>query len=178
MRGPGGGGRGPGGGLFGRGGNTGRWDVGLFHTIKLQDEILIRPGVPTLDLLNGSATGSSGGTSRHEVELNGGYFFRGIGVRLSSKWRSATDVVADPTTLHFSPQMTVNARVFFDLNQLGDFTTRNPIFRNTRIRFAVDNLFNDRQEVRDQNGITPIRYQPAYMDAAGRTVSIEIRKQF
>ena len=178
MRSPGGGGRGPGGGMFGRGGNTGRWDVGLFHTIKLQDEILIRPGVPTLDLLNGSATGSNGGSSRHEVELNGGYFYRGIGLRLSGKWRSATDVVADPTTLHFAPQMTVNARMFFDLNQLGDFTTRNPMFRNTRIRFSVDNLFNDRQEVRDQNGVMPLRYQPAYMDAAGRTVSIEIRKQF
>lgn len=179
ARGPGGGGpRGPG-GIFGnRNANTGRWDVGIFHTIKLQDEILIEEGVPVLDLLNGSATGSNGGSSRHVIDLNSGYFYRGIGLRLNAKWQSGTDVITNPTTLHFSPQMTINARIFFDLNQLGDFTTRNPLFKNTRIRLAVDNLFNDRQEVRDQNGATPIRYQPAYMEAAGRIVSIELRKQF
>ena len=38
---------------------------------------------------------------------------------------------------------------------------------------AVVNAFGD---VRDANGTTPLRYQPAYLDPLGRTVSITIRK--
>ncbi|MEP6338704.1 hypothetical protein, partial [Parasphingorhabdus sp.] len=47
----------------GRGANRrrgGRWRVSAYHTIRMQDRILIRPGVEELDLLNGSATGSNG----------------------------------------------------------------------------------------------------------------------
>ena len=42
----------------------------------------------------------------------------------------------------------------------------------------VDNLLDDRINVRDANGAVPSRYQPAYLDPAGRTISFEISKRF
>ena len=66
--------------MFGGGPQGGRWSVSLYHTYKLTDTILIRPGVPELDLLDGSATGSGGGSNRHLLELDGGVFYKGMGV--------------------------------------------------------------------------------------------------
>lgn len=176
----GGGGR-PG-GMFGGGPMTGgRWNIALYHTIKLEDEILIRPGVPVLDLLDGSATGSSGGTPRHQVDLDAGWFRAGIGTRVLATWKSGSTVIGGPVAgggtasdLHFSDQMTVNLRVFANLGQL----TRVPALRNSQARISVNNLFNDIQEVRDNSGLVPLRYQAGYLNPQGRYVEISFQKQF
>ncbi|MCR5870491.1 MULTISPECIES: TonB-dependent receptor [unclassified Sphingomonas] len=94
----GGGGRGPGGGGFGGfggpggGGGGGRLQFGVFHTVALTDRITIRDGLPELDLLGGSATGSRGGSPRHQVEVRAGVVRDGIGLRLNADWQSATRV--------------------------------------------------------------------------------------
>jgi hypothetical protein len=187
-----GGGRGPGGGgggfgMFGggSGGMGGRWDVQLFHTIRFEDEILIRPGVPVLDLLDGSATGEAGGSPRHEVELSGGRFFRGIGFRLNAIWRAPTRVDGAPIAgggfsddLRFGSTFIANARVFIDLNQQAGLIRAMPFFRNSRIRLSVDNIFNDIRTVRDESGAVPLRYQPGYVDPLGRTFEVSFRRQF
>lgn len=184
----GGGGRGPGGGfgggMFG-GGQGGRWDVQLFHTVRFQDEILIRPGVPVLDLLNGSATGENGGSPRHEVEISGGRFFRGIGFRLNGTWRAPTRVDGSAIPgggfsddLRFGSTFIANARVFVDFNQQAGLTRALPFLRNSRIRLGIDNIFNDIRTVRDESGVVPLRYQPGYVDPLGRTFEISFRKQF
>src|SRR5690606_14782015 len=61
---PGGGGPGGPGGGGGRGSRgptmqpgQGRFNVSLYHTYRLQDEITIRDGLPVLDLLDGAAVG-------------------------------------------------------------------------------------------------------------------------
>ena len=182
MRGPGGGGLGR---MMGGPGAGGRWSLSLFDTVKLQDIVLIRSGVPMLDLLNGSATGASGGTSRHTVEFEGGWFNRGIGFRANGSWASGTRVIGGPVAgggtasdLTFSPLFTVNLRAFVDLNQQTKLVHSFPFFRNARMRLAVDNLFGSIRDVRDANGLVPLRYQAGYVDPAGRTVSLELRKQF
>ena len=185
-----GGGRGPGGGGFGMfgggpGGMGGRWDVQVFHTVRFEDEIFIRPGVPVLDLLDGSATGESGGSPRHEVELSGGRFFRGIGFRLNTVWRAPTRV--DGTVipgggtsddLRFGSTFIANARLFVDFNQQAGLVRAIPFLRNSRIRLSVDNIFNDIRTVRDESGAVPLRYQPGYVDPLGRTFEISFRRQF
>ncbi len=177
------GGGGGGRGFGGAGG--GRWSLGAYHTVRFEDEILIRPGVPILNLLDGSAVGSRGGSPRHEVEFDGGWFFKGVGFRANGTWRDGSRVVGGPITsggaasdLSFSSQMTINLRAFIDINQQTSFVAAHPIFRNSRVRLSIDNLFNDRQSVRDANGVVPLRYQPGYIDPQGRLIEIEFRKQF
>jgi outer membrane cobalamin receptor len=186
ARGPGGpggglGGRGPGG--FGRmmGGQQqqgGRWQMSLYHTVKLTDKVLIGPGVPELDLLNGSATGS-GGSNRHLVELDGGLFYRGLGTRFSAKYDSGSRVTGGSAgDLKFGDLATFNIRFFADFNQMPKVTENMPFLKGSRLRLSIDNLFDAQRKVTDANGIVPLNYYPGYIDPLGRYVELEWRKSF
>ncbi|ASK86835.1 hypothetical protein [Sphingorhabdus sp. SMR4y] len=158
----------------------GRWQLSAFHTIRLEDRIKIRDGVDELDLLNGSATGSTGGSPRHEFEINGGWFNDGIGFRLSGEHQTATRVDGGLTgsDLRFSDLTTLNLRMFINLDDRGNLTEKIPFLKGSRIAFKIDNIFNDIQTVRDDSGLIPLSYQQGYLDPVGRYVEIDFRKQF
>jgi iron complex outermembrane receptor protein len=176
---PGGGGFGGGRG-FGGGGmrGAGALQFAVFHTLHLKDEILIRHGVPVLDLLNGSATGN-GGQPRHGVDVQAGYSKNGYGARLNAKWQSGTEVDGGPLgeDLTFSDMTTVNLRVFADLG-MQPWAREHTWLRGMRASLSVDNLFDERLDVRTESGATPISYQPDYIDPIGRTVRFTVRKLF
>ncbi len=184
----GGGGRGRGGfGRFGggRGGGAARLQLGLFHTWRFKDEILIREGVPVLDLLGGSATGSRGGQSRHQVEFQAGIFKNGLGARLSADWQSGTFIRGGPDglggtrgDLFFDDFATVDLRLFANLGQQRALVQRHPFLRGTRVSLRIDNLFDSRLSVRDETGATPLGYQPDLIDPLGRSVRLSVRKLF
>ena len=186
-RGPRGGG-GPGGGRggFGRGGGPeGRFNLSLYHTWRFKDEIQIAEGVPVLDLLNGSATGSRGGQPRHAIEARAGVSKNGLGARLSVDWQAGTEVLADPSSptssvgdLRFSDITTVGLRLFADLGQQRSLVQRWSFLRGSRVTLAVDNVFDSRLRVTDANGEVPISYQPDLLDPLGRTVRLSFRKLF
>ena len=180
-----GGGRGGfGGGLGGRGAGAGRLQLALYHTWHFTDSVLIRPGVPELDFLDGSAGSSRGGRPRHELEFQGGLFKNGLGARLTANWQSSTFVrggaLAGGGTgddLFFDDFATVNLRLFADLG-LQKFARERPFLRGMRVSLSIDNLFDARQQVRDRLGVTPISYQPGYLDPLGRSVRLSVRKLF
>lgn len=181
-RGPGGPG-GPGGGFGGgRGGaGGGRIMVSLYHTWHFRENILIAPGVAPLDLLDGDATGSTGGQPRHEIEARLGYMNNGIGARLGINWESGTHVdgaLGGSSRLDFGSLATANLRIFANLGQMPSLVKNVPFLRGARISVGVDNIFNERRDVTDATGATPLRYQPGYLDPLGRTVSISFRKLF
>lgn len=178
FRGPGGG---PGGGGFGgRGGGAreGRLQLAVYHTWRFQDEILIRDGLPVLDLLDGAAVGSRGGQPRHEVELRAGYSLNGLGARMNVDWKAATDVNGTLSSgdLHYSDQATVGLRFFADLSARPELLSRFFWLRGSRVSLDIDNLFDSRLEVRDSLGNTPTGYQPDYLDPTGRTIKLSFRK--
>jgi iron complex outermembrane receptor protein len=173
----------PGGGGFGRGfgpfgGNGGRWSISAYHTIKFVDEVDIAPGVPTLDLLGGDATGQSGGTPRQSFEVEGGWFNKGIGVRMNGAHQTATSVNAGGSRLHFSDLTTLNLRLFVNFDQRKSIVQAMPLLKGARLAIRIDNVFNDIQDVRDAGGLVPLRYQPGYIDPVGRTIEISLRKIF
>jgi hypothetical protein len=176
---------GGGGGGFGGGRGGGRLQLSLYHTWRFRDEILIREGVPVLDLLNGSATGSRGGTPQHEIDASAGLFKNGLGARLAVNWQSGTSVRGGPDgrggtngDLRFSPLMTVNLRLFADLGLQPKLVKAVPFFRGARVSVGFDNLFDQRLRVTDAAGTTPLSYQGAYIDPVGRSVRISFRKLF
>ena len=176
------GGRGGGGGpgaMFGGGPQGGRWSVSLYHTYKLTDKILIRPGVPELDLLDGSATGSGGGSNRHLLELDGGVFYKGMGARLSAKYDSGSTVTGGTAgDLNFGDLATFNLRLFADLNQQPKLIEKLPFLKGSRLRLSFDNLFDAQRRITDVNGVVPLNYQPGYIDPLGRYIELEWRKTF
>ena len=181
-RGPGGG-RGRGGGFGGGrgGGGGGRLSFSLYHTWHFTESILIAPGIAPLDLLDGDATGSSGGQPRHELQARVGYTNNGIGARLGVDWESGTHVdgaLGGASRLDFGSLATANLRLFANFTQMPALAKQMPFLRGARLSIGIDNLFNQRRDVTDATGMTPLRYQPGYLDPEGRTISISFRKLF
>jgi hypothetical protein len=179
-RGPGGMGRmrfGGGGGAFG--GRGGRLQLSVYHTIVLKDEVRIRPGLPTLDYLDGEASEGGGGRPRHRIEVDAGYFNNGLGARISGTWQSGTKVDGGSSgTLDFDPLAKVNLNLFANLGERIDLIARQPWLRGTQVRLSVNNIFDAKQKVRDAAGITPVNYQPDLLDPQGRVFKISLRKLF
>jgi hypothetical protein len=181
--GPGGPGGGRGfGGFGGPGSLAGRIQFSLYHTIRFKDEIVIRDGLPVLDLLDGSATGNRGGNSRHEVEAQAGYSKDGYGLRLIGNWKSGTSVASGALgsgeRLDFSSLGTLNLRAFVDMGQRLKLVREHRWLRGVRLTLSMDNIFDARQRVTDSSGIVPPNYQPDLLDPTGRTIRFSIRKLF
>ncbi len=104
---------------------------------------------------------------------------RGFGAELNADWKSGTSVRGAPSAggdLGFSGIVKVNARLFADLSQRKTLMDRAPWLKGSRITFSVSNLFDQRVTVRDAAGVTPLGFQPAYIDPLGRTWRIGFRK--
>lgn len=148
----------------------------LDHTLVLKDQVLLRRGLPSLDLLHGGATGAYGGQPRHQLRWEAGASSAGIGARIIGSWRSGTTVdEAGAATgfLRFSPLMQHELRLNADLD------SRLPSFdwaRRLRLTVSIANLLDQKQKVRDANGHTPLIYQRDYLDPLGRTVTVSLRK--
>jgi hypothetical protein len=174
------GGRG-GGGFFG-GGSRGRLQLSITDTITFVDKVTIRPGLPSLDYLNGDAAGQTGGTARHHVEAQAGWSNNGFGARIGANWRSATIVNTTTATgtdnLRFSPVGTFDLRLFANFGEQPELTLKHPWLRGSSLRIDVTNVFNARPRVNDAFGQVPLNYQPDLLDPLGRTIMISFRKLF
>ncbi len=185
-RGGAGGGRGGGGGgmgaMFGGGGGPpGRWSLGVFHTVQFSSQVLVTPGGPRLDLLNGDAL-SAAGTPRHSLEFNGGLFYKGLGSFIQGSWNAPTTVKASglPGTsdLRFGSVANVNMFIFLDFSQRPKLIKKMPIFKGARLSFRIENLLGSRQRVTDSSGTVPLSYQADYLDPRGRVITLQLRKLF
>lgn len=166
---------------FGPGGDgRGRWNLSVFHTLRFTQSVQIASGGAVLNLLDGAAV--SGNVARHAVELEGGGFYRGVGLRVNADYAGGSRIDASglpgSTTLRFAPIATFNLRLFADLGRMEKLVAKAPVLKGTRISFSVDNLFNAQQRVTDATGTVPLRYSPGYLDPRGRVFEIDIRKQF
>ncbi|MCE2891468.1 MAG: hypothetical protein LW848_10165 [Hyphomonadaceae bacterium] len=174
-------GGGPGGGP---GGQAGRWSISIFHSIKLEDTIVLAPNLPKLDLLEGAAIDDSGGSRRHTVEFNGGWSYMGIGFRAFGEWRGESKIIASAsgvpgaTDLFFDDQLTFNLRGFLNFEARPQWVKKAPFLKGSRLILRVDNLTDSAQTVRNSAGNTPEAYQKALLAPRGRSVELSFRKQF
>lgn len=154
----------------------GRFNLSIYHTYRLQDEIVIREGLPIIDQLNGGST-SARGVSRQEIQLQAGVFRNGFGGFMNANWRDGTRIngATDAQDISFSDQTTVNLNVFADLNARTSWVAKFPILKGARINLGVENLFDSRVDVRS-SGDLPLNYQPDYLDPQGRIIRISLRK--
>ena len=164
-----------------KGGTPNRFEFAAFETWVQKDEILIRDGIPELNLLNGAPSSLAGGQPRHQIDCTALVYKDGLGAALNGTWKSATSVSGGdplaPESLSFSALGTVNLRLFADLSRL-PATHDQRWVHGMRVAFQVMNLFDQRQSVQDSAGGTPIAFAPGYLDPVGRTVSLTVRKAF
>ncbi|GAA0869216.1 hypothetical protein GCM10009116_10520 [Brevundimonas basaltis] len=165
----------------GRGGGMqpgqGRYMISIYHTYRLQDEILIADGIPVLDLLDGAATSGRGGSPRHELQGQVGVFKDGMGAFLRANWTDDTRVDGGTgPDLNFSGRTTVNLNMFMDLGARTSWVERYSWLKGARVQLGINNLFDSRTEVTSSAGDTPLTYQPDYLDPEGRSISLSLRK--
>lgn len=147
--------------------------VSLADTWYLRDTLLIRAGIPELDLLS-----QSSGQPHNRIEFESGLSRRGWGAQLSAAWHSAVIVnngnsAAD--VLYFSSLTTGNLRVFADLGQTS--ATRNLRWaEGFRVSLSVTNAADSHPTVLNGAGVTPTAFLPGYLDPLGRVVSLSVRK--
>lgn len=168
-------------GMGGGGGAAGRWFVNLQYNLELRNDVLVAPGGPVLDLLDGDAL-SGGGQARHSGNLRVGTFYNGYGLIWNGTYTGKSRIngtgLPGSTDLTFNDYFTLNVRSFVDLGQRAKLVEAIPFLAGSRISFDVDNIFNARQRVTDSAGLVPLRYQPFLIDPVGRSFEIEFRKLF
>ncbi|MEM8937435.1 MAG: hypothetical protein AAGC77_13625 [Pseudomonadota bacterium] len=174
----------PGGGFPRRRGASrpgGRIQLSLYHTWQLRDSALSAAGLPALDYLNGDAAGRFGGTPRHQLDLRMNYAHRGWGARISYVWQQGSKIDNDGGqngALRFSDLSLVNARLFRDFSSDRGLGRAFPWLASSRLTLEAKNLFDQKIQVRDENGLAPVRFQKDEIDPLGRVVEIRFRKQF
>ena len=72
----------------------------------------------------------------------------------------------------------LNLRLFDNLGQQRSVVKRFPWLRGSRLTLDITNLLDERIQVRDGLGATPLSYQPGYLDPVGRTITLSLRKLF
>jgi iron complex outermembrane receptor protein len=171
-------GRGGSGGFGGDG--RGRWNLSVFHTVRFQQSLQFAAGGTVLNLLEGDAINSS--VARHSLEMEGGGFYRGFGLRASGSYTGGSRIDASgapgSTSLRFAPIATFDVRLFADLGRKPKLVEKVPFLKGSRFSVSVDNVFNAQQRVSDDTGTVPLRYNPGFLDPRGRVFQLEFRKQF
>lgn len=164
-----------------RGPPGGRWNVSIYHTWRLADEVRIAPGSPVLDELAGDSL-TAGGVPRHKIEAEGGLFLEGIGLRFKTTWNAPAHVngsgAPGSSDLRFGAYTVANLRVFINLSQQERLVEKMPFLKGSRISLTADRIFDSRQKVTNSDGETPIAYQRAYREPLGRVIGIDFRKMF
>ncbi len=155
-----------------------RLNLNFSHQWQIAYRRVLREGLPVVDLLAGSA-GFGTPQIRHRVQSTIGLAYNGSGMQLSGNWASAahldTGTATAPNRLDFGSTLRFDLQAFTSLDTL--FPGRKPL-KGVRITLNVQNLLDLRQRVTDQNGDTPLRFQPWLMDPLGRVVSLSFRKAF
>ncbi len=181
----GGGGRGGGRGGFGGGPGggppqLGRVSFSIFYTRRLEDQVVLGPGMSAIDLTKTAALGGDGGGGPDKVEFEGGLNWQGLGMRLNGTWNSGYTVLGavEAQNLTYGDVATVDLRAFLDFNSYPDFIRAHPFFRSSRIVLRVSNLFDSAPSVHDGTGAVPYAYQHDLLDPRGVTWQIGFRKLF
>ncbi|WP_343520428.1 TonB-dependent receptor [Sphingomonas sp.] len=174
----GGGGRGGfgGGRRGGGGGNQLRFDIQ--HDWLIEDQSEIAPGIVISRL-----TGDSGDpTPAHRVRGSVNVRYDWLRANLRGTWasgsRTSSGLAGNATVLDFGSLTTFNFEAGVRPAEYMDAGLKHPWLRGVQVELQVINIFDARQRVVDQNGVTPAAYLPNLRDRTGRVVQLSLRKQF
>lgn len=167
-----GGGPGMGGGGFGGAPGQARVLLHLNYLHRIQDEIVIRPGLPVIDQLE------SGRTPRDQIDGFARVTKDGNMAGVSFMWRGESRINggAGGTNLTFEPYATVNLEFTADLSSRPELMKAAPWLKGVELQLNFGNIFDERQNVVSSTGPRPWNYQPDFMDPMGRTVTFKLLK--
>jgi hypothetical protein len=161
-------------------GNRDQFQIGLYDTWRLQDEVVLRAGLPALDLLHGDILGDKGGTPEHRLELQSTIATDAWGLDVNAAWQTPTRFdggLAATQRLTFSQGVTLNLRLQINLADQHWLTRLFPRLKG-RLNLSAENLLGAHLRVHDATGGVPLSYAESYLNPTGRTFRITLRKRF
>lgn len=149
----------------------------LTVTARLSDRLTLRPGQGELDLLDGETLDGNSGRPRYEVMGNIGGSLGAFRMGTYGNWRPATRIrsTLPASDLRFSGLTFLG---LYSQIQADKIAPRAPWAKRMTFQFDVQNLLNQRVDVRDRTGTIPYRFQPSFLDPYGRIVRLFARKLF
>lgn len=161
-----------------RSGRPGSTRISLTHQWRLRDEVVIAPGAPVFDFLDGAASGALGGTPGHVVEASLYRWNNGLGFIAAARYQRGTKVKDPSGDLAFSDLFFSIVRVTYEFNYNDAALRALPFLEETRVSIGLDNVFDEKIQVEDQSGRTPINFQEDLLNPLGRTFRFELRRRF
>ena len=156
-----------------------RYFLSLNHNITLENEVLLSQNGPLFDQLDGDVL-SGGAIPQHTARLEGGFFKQGYGMRLSGNYigeaRLNGSGLPGSSDLFYGDLATFDIRLFADLGQV--LKKDDGWLDGLRVSFRVDNVFDSRRRVEDEDGVVPDAFQPFRIDPTGRYIGVDLRKAF
>ena len=157
-----------------------QFQIALYDTWRFQDDVVLRNGLPPVDLLNGGLISDTGGTPRHELELQTTVSPRTWSADVNAHWQLPTTVRAGEfgeDRLTFTQGVNVDLRLQINLSAQRWLTHLLPFLRG-KLNISADNILGAHTSVHDSNGIVPPAYSESYLNPTGRTFRITLRKRF
>lgn len=152
------------------------FSLSLIHSWQLSSKMVIRPGLPVLDRLRDS------GLPRHNVALNLAVGRRGIGASLNANWngpaRVRSDAAAGATEFRYPSWAQFNLGLFVEPERWRGISRARNWASNLRISLDVQNILNGYQRVTVLGATTRRGLTRDEIDPLGRTIRLNIRKQF
>jgi iron complex outermembrane receptor protein len=157
-----------------------QFQIALYDTWRLQDDVVLRDGQPRLNLLGGDIIADTGGTPDHEIELQTTISTTAWSADINAEWQTHTTTAAgtlSPDRLTFSQGIRLNLRLQLNLANQHWLTRRLPWLRGN-LNISADNLLGAHTRVHDSGGGEPAAYTQSYLNPTGRTFRITLRKRF
>lgn len=161
-------------------GTRNQFQVGIYDTWRLQDEVRLGEGLPALNLLHGDIINDKGGTPDHRLELQSTIATDAWGVDVNAAWQTPTSFDGGPSAaqrLTFSEGITLNLRLQINLADQHWLTRLFPRLKG-RLNLSADNILGAHTRVHDATGAVPLSYAESYLNPTGRTFRITLRKRF
>jgi hypothetical protein len=157
-----------------------QFQIALYDTWRFQDDVVLRDGLPSVDLLNGGLISDQGGTPKHELELQTTVSTRTWSADVNAHWQLPTTVRAgalDDDRLTFTQGVNVDLRLQINLSEQHWLIHLLPFLRG-KLNISADNILGAHISVHDANGVVPPAYSESYLNPTGRTFRITLRKRF
>ncbi|HEY0316418.1 MAG TPA: hypothetical protein VGC28_09140, partial [Sphingomonas sp.] len=157
-----------------------QFQIALYDTWRLQDKVVLRDGLPSVNLLDGGFISDTGGTPTHQLELQTTVSTRTWSADINARWQTPTTINAGATggeRLTFSQGVTVNLRLQINLAEQHWLVHALPFLRG-KLNISADNILGAHATVHDAAGVVPSAYSESYLNPTGRTFRITLRKRF
>lgn len=158
--------------------SSGQISISLNHNWQLKSELVVAPGLPVIDRLNGD-----GAQSRHALSLDILAGKPGLGINLNGRWKSEVRVrqsgaSGDQEFFRYAPMAQLDLGFFVEPENLQVGGDAPPWIAKLRFSLDIQNLFKSYQRVKINDGRIPPGYSRNEIDPLGRTIRLAIRKQF